>query len=476
MLRAEATPRVGWDRTRVGLLVAALFAGLALMLASVPSAHASGLAALDHAGGSVEEALKEEDEASGHTRAKALPHLKEAVELLIDAREDIEDAFDFGALGTVEASAIDNLLKEAIAQDRDAEAADLSVTERDRHIKRAIELKQEILTQIGTEEAKHFLNPFTAPLTPPGAPPPWKLGSSLTGTPAPLLGEIEEDAEFWGAFYAAAAGIGGVDLSPTIPGDGWITGVYVKGNAVSGDMPGPGGSQPFRVGIEQPQTNGQLKVISTSNPPFELPGTSGLYYFWVGPPYTQFAMPVMKGEILSFDTRGGTWSIFSSIPGSSVDSAAGTGLQQNPGMLWSPIPHPNVELDVQWLIEPLVPVLKLQSASMELRKAINLDDSAEKARRNAGRNKALDGALGIDKLVSAAINEGAGQGELSAQSASILSELITIAQDNNAEATHAGKGRHAKGEQKHELGLALSDEQLALKDLASAKSLAEKVV
>ena len=68
---------------------------------------------------------------------------------------------------------------------------------------------------------------FINKLDPPSTPTPERWGSELRLDPAPLLGNLEGDAEFWDLFYTAAAGIASQPV--TAPRDGWLTGVYVKG-------------------------------------------------------------------------------------------------------------------------------------------------------------------------------------------------------------------------------------------------------
>src|SRR5947209_12346195 len=213
--------------------------------------------------------------------------------------------------------------------------------------------------------------PFVNRITAPPAPERIQFGSELHWEPAPLLGDFEGDAEFWDLFYTAAAGVAGE--APTVPVDGWLSGVYVKGRAVSGDMPSPDGSQPFRVGVEQPLPDGRLQVLSTSNPAFQLPAVTGTYYYWIGPPYTGFQMPLKTGEYVSFDTRGGTFAVFGSAPGSSSASTVGKGQEQNAGVIWTGAPHPGVELLMRMVEQPKVATAKLEAATTSLDRALTLE-------------------------------------------------------------------------------------------------------
>ena len=257
----------------------------------------------------------------------------------------------------------------------------------------------------------------------------------------------------------------------TAPVDGWLAGVWVKGYAVSGDMPGPGGSEPFRVGVEQPLPNGQLKVLSTSNPPYTLPGTNGSYYYWAGPPYTQFPMPLQKGDDLSFDTRGGTWAIFSAQAGSTVNFSSGSGLEQNPGVVWSPTPHMNVELDTQWVEQPAVPLTKLTEAKKRAQEALAEEKAASRASKRHAKRK-LKGALVSIAVASRLIDEAGTEGEVSEQTELVLSHLLSIIEAEDQVAAR-GKAR-GKKTAKHYLSSAITDKAKLLKDLEAAISLAKQ--
>ncbi len=387
--------------------------------------------------------------------------------------EDIEEAFDFGELGTVEASAIDNLLKAASAQDLDAEASDLSVTERDAHIKRAIELKKEILTEIATRKPTTSSTRFAAALTPPGAPPALEARQQPAGTPAPLLGKIEEDAEWWAAFREARASAAS-SSTPTVPADGWLTGCTSRATPSPATCRGRG--QPavprrHRATAVQWAAEGDLDVE-----PAVRAARHDRHLLLLGGPALHPVRDAasMKGEILSFDTRGGTWSIFSSQPGSSVSSSGGTGLQQNPGMLWNAIAHPNVELDVQWVEEPLVPVVDLGPAMKEMlrgrqglggREGTRQPRARKGARRRARRRQVREpsdrrGLIGgrdwpADRLRPHKAHRNH--------------------RDQQRGRDEAGKGHHGKAKQKYEIDLAHKYELQGQQGPSLAKSLAAKV-
>jgi hypothetical protein len=462
---APALPARRW------LLAAAAVLGLALPVAFAQRASAQpAFSVLDAVGFHIDNALREEREAMGHTAKKAHPHLRESIGSLIDAEEDVEEAFDIGEISRAEEGTLLGLLKSAIAEDRKAEEPDLTVVERDKRIKGAIAIKEDVLNEIADAEHVLFVSPFGTVTAPP-APPQIKFGSALLGTPGPLLGDFSADVEFWDSFYAALNGVGGVVPQDTAPANGWLAGVWVKGYAVSGDMPGPGGSEPFRVGVEQPLPNGQLKVLSTSNPPYTLPGTNGSYYYWVGPPYTQFPMPLTKGDYLSFDTRGGTWAIFSSQAGSTVNSSSGSGLEQNPGVVWSPTAHANVELDAQWIEEPAVSITKLSEATKRVQEAMGEEKAASKASKRGAKGK-LKHALVTIALASKLINEAGTEGEVSEQTELVLNHLVSIIEADDQEAARS-KPRGRKGPKRFLFG-AIADKAKLLQDLEAAISLAKK--
>jgi hypothetical protein len=296
--------------------------------------------------------------------------------------------------------------------------------------------------------AKHaFLNKLTPPPTPAMIP----LGSDLLGSPAALLGNTAGDTESWNvslAWNAYAARAAVLAKQTTVPVEGWLVGVTLKGYAVSGDMPGPGGSEPFRVGVEQVLPSGQLEVLSTSNPPFQLPGTSGTYSFAVGPPATGFAMRLRKGNVVSFDNRGGTWAVYASVPGSSTDYALSMGgLEQNAGVKWTGTPRANTELLLQVTEQPKVPSADLEKAAALTGEAQALERLAAsaapaKARRNLKQaGERLQAALKV--LEAAAVGSIEGEAgpalaELSPETAASIKHYLALAL---AEARLAGGKR-----------------------------------
>jgi hypothetical protein len=312
----------------------------------------------------------------------------------------------------------------------------------------------------------HFVNKVDAPATPPML----RFGADLQLTAAPLLGNFEGDAEFWDLFYAAAAGI--APVMPTAPVDGWLTGVTVKGYAVSGDMPGPGGSEPFRVGVEQPLPGGQLQVVSTSNPPFQLSGTSGTYYYWIGPPYTGFPMPLKTGQVVSFDTRGGTWAVFGSEPGSASASTVGTGLEQNAGVIWTGTSHPGVELLMVATEQPKVPVTKLEAAKVAIGKALALEQEAEGASRRSAKSKLKSSISELQSAEGLLHQAGeANEGEVSHDTEASVEHYLREAAAEDKGASSA----KTKNVRKAHIKAAIEAKRTALSDISRAKGLAKQV-
>jgi len=311
--------------------------------------------------------------------------------------------------------------------------------------------------------------PFVNRITAPAAPERIQFGSELHWEPAPLLGDFEGDAEFWDLFYTAAAGVAGE--APTVPVDGWLSGVYVKGRAVSGDMPSSDGSQPFRVGVEQPLPDGRLQVLSTSNPAFQLPAVTGTYYYWIGPPYTGFQMPLKTGEYVSFDTRGGTFAVFGSAPGSSSASTVGKGQEQNAGVMWTGAPHPGVELLMRMVEQPKVATAKLEAATTSLDRALTLEQEAAAKPRTAKQK--LKSAVGELRTAVGLVHQ-AGEpreGELSHDSEVSIEHYLG---EGLAEDKAAGAAKKTRARNSH-LKTAMGAERTALADIAKAKSLARQV-
>jgi hypothetical protein len=188
---------------------------------------------------------------------------------------------------------------------------------------------------------------------------PLTFGSNnLAAQAQSLVGKFAADVSYWLSKLAAslrahtAQAPSNYVASATAPADGTITQITLRGYAISGDMPGPGGSEPIRFSVARPQPNGQLQVITTTNPPFTLPGTDGTYTYSM----SQVSFPcckVKKGDVIALDARGGEFAVFASIPGSVTDSFSMAGDTQSAGYLWTGTPHQDVELLMQVTEQPV---------------------------------------------------------------------------------------------------------------------------
>ncbi|HWX73752.1 MAG TPA: hypothetical protein VNZ05_00500 [Solirubrobacteraceae bacterium] len=329
--------------------------------------------------------------------------------------------------------------------------------------------------------AKHGSPAFHNKVTPPPTPAPLALGSDLSASPAALLGAFSSDNESWNvtlAWSAHAARAAAAANPTTVPVEGWLSSVTIKGFAVSGETPGPGGSEPFRVGVEQVLPTGQLEVVSTSDPPFHLPGTSGTYAFAVGPPSTGFAMRLRKGDVVSFDNRGGTWAVYANTPGSTMDSSAGTGMEQNAAVKWTGAAHANTELLMQVSEQPKVPTADLESASglvTEAQALAHLAASAPTGKARRQLKQAGERLQAAGKAVEAALL-GSVEGEtapalpeLSAETAASLKHYLALALAEDR--AGAGKGV-SKNKRATRVKASYEAGRSALSDLRKARDLA----
>jgi hypothetical protein len=215
------------------------------------------------------------------------------------------------------------------------------------------EIEQQLQEEF--EDAVPQSAPPPAP-TPPAAKQPITWGSNLAASAGALLGSFAADVQYWFGRIAAAltghaAQAGEVTPSATAPVAGTVTSITLKGYAIEGDEPGPGGSEPIRFSVDRPKPGGQLEVLTTTTPPFALPGTPGTYTFDM----SQVSFPCCKvepGDVVSLDARGGEFAVFGSVPGSETDSFSMGGTLQDPGSLWTGTPHENVELLMQVTEQP----------------------------------------------------------------------------------------------------------------------------
>ncbi len=337
------------------------------------------------------------------------------------------------------------------------------------------------------------------PVTAPPTPAPVVIGSNLQGTPENPFGDTKADFEsypyfayayanaFGGAphhapeaargptalldpFAAHLASTGGSYEFPLVPVTGLITSFTVKGYTETSNILAANGSGDIRLGIDQPMANGQLTVVSTSNPQDELPSTPGTYTFKIGPPATGFNMLVTKGQVLSLDTPGGAYAVYAAQQGAEVETYLGHGgSEASPGMTWTGTPHPNVELLMSVSIEPRLSVTTLQTAEGVVKQASASAHAAVFAKGTAQRTDLRKAAATIKQatgLVATAKDEGI----VSDQTAATLDYFLTSAYGN---VNH--KGAKGSGRAQRLASAAGHDLLTAYLDVITARQLASKV-
>jgi hypothetical protein len=403
---------------------------------------------------------------------------------------DIEKALAAGEIEPTLAAEVVLDLRDAAHEDELAEdlTGKLSAGRRKTHIRLAIAHKRRSrrpLTQIQTTLSG---TPVAHEDTPPPTSSPITMGSSLGAAPEPDLGNIAADSEtlnriekelleklkkstsgaaaaLFDPFLAHASAAGATSV---ITASGQITSYTVKGYTISSNRPGPGGSGEVRLGVDEPQPNGQVKVLSTSNPPNLLPHAPGTYTFQIGPPSTGFKMPVTKGDVVSFDTPGGDYAVFGSQPGAELLASQGTGLEQNPGVLWTLTPHPNIELLMQVTVVPSIPLAKLEEAEKLLKEALALEHAAAKAGRKQFSHR-LKGASTLLKKATELIAGAKGEGAVSDQTAASIDYYLGNAAADVKDALSMKRGPKP---QTFAFGSAV-ETQDALTRVGTAKSLAK---
>src|SRR3954451_9416728 len=116
------------------------------------------------------------------------------------------------------------------------------------------------------------------------AKPAITFGSDLTGDPVAFEGVWREDSEFW------TKGL-------TVPAAGTITEFHLR---VGSDPV----SLPVRFSVVRPQPDGRVKVITTTNPPFLVPGGSPGVYTVKTSTFSFRCCAVQEGDIVTVDNRG----------------------------------------------------------------------------------------------------------------------------------------------------------------------------
>ena len=165
------------------------------------------------------------------------------------------------------------------------------------------------------------------------------FGSDLAGQPVAIPGTYPEDTEFW---------TGGV----TVPADGMVTRFSLKTGSDPIDLP-------LRFSITRPQADGRLLVISTTDPPYALPGNRPGVHTFETSALSFRCCRVQKGDVITADNSGAdqtqdpyVW--FARKPGSVTFShtCSPCGRSQDPGNYWTGTPHSDLELLLQVEMRP----------------------------------------------------------------------------------------------------------------------------
>lgn len=170
--------------------------------------------------------------------------------------------------------------------------------------------------------------------TTPKAPITW--GSDLAGDPVAIRGTYQDDTEFW------TQGV-------TVPVPGLVTQFRLKIGSDPEDLP-------LRFSVVRPQPDGTVKVVTTTNPPYTLPGGKPGTYTFDTSALSFACCKVQAGDIVTADNRGtGTpdpYVWFAARSGFTTFSHTSGGLSQNPGMVWTGTPHDGYELLLQVVEQP----------------------------------------------------------------------------------------------------------------------------
>ena len=165
------------------------------------------------------------------------------------------------------------------------------------------------------------------------------FGSDLTGDPVAIPGTYPEDTEFW---------TGGL----TVPVDGMVTRFSLKIGSDPVDLP-------LRFSITRPQADGRLLVISTTDPPYTLPGNRPGVYTFETSALSFRCCRVLKGDVITANNRGAdqtqepyVW--FARRPGFVTYShtCSPCGRSMDPGNYWTGTPHQDLELLLQVEMRP----------------------------------------------------------------------------------------------------------------------------
>lgn len=170
--------------------------------------------------------------------------------------------------------------------------------------------------------------------------PPITFGSDLSGDPVTIPGKYPEDTEFFSAGLA-------------IPQGGTITTFKVRAGASPVALP-------IRFSVVEPQADGRVKVLTTTDPPYQIPANSPGTYTFQTDRLSFACCKVKKGDIVSIDNRGAdqtqdpyVW--FARKPGFTTFSYTNPNPgapTQDPGQFWIPKPNEGYDLLVQAVVSP----------------------------------------------------------------------------------------------------------------------------
>jgi hypothetical protein len=308
--------------------------------------------------------------------------------------------------------------------------------------------------------------------TPPPKPAPIKFGDSLAETPTTGPGDEPSDTGYWNSQLAPGDQASGVGQETVAPVPGFITGVAVHGNAISGTAPQPGGGQIFHISILQPLGNGKFQVVTTSTPHFVLPPTTGTYYYPVGRPATTFPMPIQAGQFVSFDTAGGTYNVFGTSPGSTMTYTQGGGVSLAQGTNWTGTQDQNTVVQLQVAETPKIQTTHLDKATADLNAAL-VD---EQAALTSPKKQAVRHLQHSEGSITAALGEANSAdhaGEVSNDTYLWLRIPLNAAQANDKQAL---RPHVARARQLNRMHFAIKEKKIALADIRKAKQLAAHAV
>lgn len=169
------------------------------------------------------------------------------------------------------------------------------------------------------------------------AKPSVTFGSDLTGDPVALPGVWREDSEFW------TTGL-------TVPAAGTVTEFRLRTGADPVSLP-------VRFSVVRPQPDGRVKVITTTDPPYLVPGGTPGIYTVKSSTFSFRCCRVLQGDIVTVDNRGAeetespyVW--FARKPGFTAFSHMEPGVSQDAGQLWRPDPHVGFDVLLQVVMTP----------------------------------------------------------------------------------------------------------------------------